>query len=212
MRILVASLLSLILQSFLVMERGRFGDLQALTLFLVSIYIVLEAVWMVGRRADRGNTGEAVPLTDGAAHEEPTTAAPVPLESIVSAEMTNLLSQLQQRGRLIDFLMDDIAGYSDAQVGAAARVVHEGCRAFLRESFDIQPIENSTEGKTVTVGEGFNPTRYRFVGKVHGKPPYTGTLLHRGWRVAGTQLPYLANYTPTTVAQLTIAPAEVELR
>src|SRR6188472_3835490 len=43
-----------------------------------------------------------------------------------------LLALLQREGRLVDFLQQDIASYSDADIGTAARVVHEGCRRALR--------------------------------------------------------------------------------
>src|SRR5580704_17185900 len=42
-----------------------------------------------------------------------------------------LLSLLQREGRLVDFLQQEIASFPDADVGAAARVVHEGCRKAL---------------------------------------------------------------------------------
>src|SRR6185369_15628181 len=38
-----------------------------------------------------------------------------------------LLALFQREGRLIDFLMQDIAPYSDNDVGVVARTVHEGC-------------------------------------------------------------------------------------
>src|SRR5688500_11069084 len=43
-----------------------------------------------------------------------------------------VLSVLQQDGRLIDFLQQDVAGFSDEEVGAAARVVHGGCKKALQ--------------------------------------------------------------------------------
>src|SRR5271165_2926678 len=56
-------------------------------------------------------------------------AAPaLPTANQSNAEVVNFLAILQEKGRLVDFLMDDIKGYNDAQVGAAARVLHEGCR------------------------------------------------------------------------------------
>ena len=51
------------------------------------------------------------------------------------AEIVSFLATLQEQGRLIDFLMDDITTYDDGQVGAAARVVHQGCKAALQEHF-----------------------------------------------------------------------------
>ena len=51
-----------------------------------------------------------------------------------------LLGLLQQEGRLIDFLEEDIAPYSDAQVGAAVRAIHAGCRTALHQRMQIERI------------------------------------------------------------------------
>ena len=80
-----------------------------------------------------------------------------PRESKADADVVNLLSIFQEKGRLVDFLMDDIAGYSDAQVGAAGRVLHEGCRAALLEHFGIRPIREEGEGSKVTVPPAICP-------------------------------------------------------
>ncbi|MEN9437490.1 MAG: hypothetical protein RIR09_2145, partial [Pseudomonadota bacterium] len=57
-------------------------------------------------------------------------AAPSPAQ--VPAPTTDaalqLLGLLQREARLIDFTQEDIRAYSDADIGAAARVVHAGCR------------------------------------------------------------------------------------
>ena len=65
-------------------------------------------------------------------------AQPMPVAAAgnqAEAEIVSFLAVLQERGRLVDFLMEDITTYDNAQVGAAARVVHEGCKAALREHF-----------------------------------------------------------------------------
>jgi hypothetical protein len=54
----------------------------------------------------------------------PVTAAP---PADVSDRALQILALLQRDGRLIDFLMEDIRAYGDAQVGAAVRDVHAGC-------------------------------------------------------------------------------------
>ena len=101
-----------------------------------------------------------------------------------SAEVVfNFLAILQEQGRLVDFLMDDIKGYSDAQVGAAARVLHEGCRAVLLEHFGIRPVREESEGSKVTVPAGYAPDEYRLVGKIRGEAPFSWVLVHHhGWR------------------------------
>ena len=132
------------------------------------------------------------------------------LENQAEAEIVSFLAMLQERGRLVDFRMDDITAYGDAQVGAAARVVHNGCKAALREHFKIGPIREESEGSSVTVTAGFAADEYRFVGKISGEPPFSGTLVHCGWKTQSVKLPRViavgGNRLPT------IAPAEVELK
>jgi hypothetical protein len=118
-----------------------------------------------------------------------------------------LLGLLQQEGRFIDFLQEDIEGYSDADVGAAARVVHGGCRKAIHDHFKIVPIRTEEEGSRLTLKEGFDPSTVRLTGNVVGKPPFTGNLVHRGWRVSEVMLPKVAEGHDTRV----IASAEVEL-
>ncbi len=137
-------------------------------------------------------------------------APPPPAGSRAEAEVITLLATLQQKGRLIDFLMDDITAYNDAQVAAAARVVHEGCRAALNEHVEITPIRSEAEGSSVTVPPGYAADEYRLVGKIAGQAPFTGTLVHRGWRTDAVKLPRIL---PAAGDRLpTIAPAEIELR
>lgn len=118
-----------------------------------------------------------------------------------------LLGLLQQEGRLIDFLEEDVAAYSDAEVGAATRVVHEGCKKTLRQHFAIEPVRSEPEGTRVTLAEGFDSSAVRLTGNVVGHAPFTGSLTHRGWRVTAVRLPKVATGHDLSV----VAPAEVEL-
>ncbi|MGR3906800.1 DUF2760 domain-containing protein [Burkholderia sp. SR8] len=118
-----------------------------------------------------------------------------------------LLGLLQRDARFIDFVEEDIAGYADADIGAAARLVHDGCRAALREHFTIVPVRDEAEGSRVTLPAGFDATAVRVTGNVVGSAPFTGTVSHRGWRVADVRLPKLTGSHDASV----IAPAEVEL-
>ena len=107
----------------------------------------------------------------------------------------------------IDFIEEDVKAYSDADIGAAARVVHEGCRKVLREHFSIQPLRAENEGSRITLPESFDAAAVRVTGNVVGKAPFTGTLSHRGWRVTDTRLPQLAAGHDAAI----VAQAEVEL-
>jgi hypothetical protein len=136
--------------------------------------------------------------------------APAPVAAIEEASPQSalqLLGLLQRNARFVDFVEEDIAGYNDADIGAAARLVHEGCRATLREHFTIRPVRSEAEGSRVTIAEGFDATAIRLTGNVVGSAPFTGTVSHRGWRVEDVKLPKLVKSHDAKV----IAPAEVEL-
>lgn len=118
-----------------------------------------------------------------------------------------LLGLLQREARFVDFVQEDVASYTDADIGAAARVVHEGCRKVLRAHFTIAPVRNEAEGSRVTLAAGFDATEVRLTGNVVGQAPFTGTLGHRGWHVTDTRLPQLTDDKAAAV----LAQAEVEL-
>lgn len=139
----------------------------------------------------------------------------VPVEKLVEkrVEVTTptaalqLLSLLQREARFVDFVQEDVAGYTDAEIGAAARVLHEGCRKALREHLTLEPVRPEAEGSRVTLPPGFDATAVRVSGNLVGQPPFTGTLAHRGWRAADVRLPQLTDDKAAAV----IAQAEVEL-
>jgi len=132
---------------------------------------------------------------------------PPPAENTAEAEIVAFFALLQEKGRLVDFLMEDLASYEDAEIGAAARVVHEGCKQVLQEHFKIHAIAEADEGSQITVPAGFAADEYRLVGKLSGDPPFTGKLVHKGWKTDAVKLPRLVN----TRRLPAIAPAEVEL-
>ncbi|KWR91440.1 DUF2760 domain-containing protein [Cupriavidus sp. IDO] len=118
-----------------------------------------------------------------------------------------LLGLLQRDARFVDFVEEDIARYSDTEIGAAARLVHDGCRAVLREHFSIRPVREEAEGSRVTLADGFDASAIRLTGNVVGSAPFHGSISHRGWKVEEVRLPRVAERHDATV----IAPAEVEL-
>lgn len=118
-----------------------------------------------------------------------------------------LLSLLQKEGRFLDFLQEEVSSYQDQEVGAAARVVHEGCQRVLRDHLSIAPVRTEAEGSRVTLSKGFDPAAERPTGHVVGDPPFTGALVHRGWRAVEVRLPQVASSRDVRI----LAPAEVEL-
>lgn len=134
-------------------------------------------------------------------------APPVVLKEATPDAALQLLSLLQREGRFIDFLEEDVAGFSDADIGAAARVVHDGCKKAIDEHFSIEPVHAKDEGSSVKVEKGFDAHSIRLTGNVVGEAPFTGELTHRGWRCTEVRLPKMSEGHDPKV----LAPAEVEL-
>jgi hypothetical protein len=134
-------------------------------------------------------------------------AAPQPPPERVHASSLLLLAALQREGRLLDFLQQDIASFGDEDVGAAARVVHSGCKKVLGLYLKLEPVLAESEGASVTVPSGFDAQRIRLTGQVTGQPPFRGTLKHHGWVASEISLPAPSESLDPRI----VAPAEVEL-
>jgi len=147
--------------------------------------------------------GEAVEASEDAV---PSAPEPSPAEPRERAAL-QLLGMLQREARFVDFVKQDIAGFSDAQVGQAARLVHEGAAKVLSRYFSIGPVLSGEETQPVTVEPGFDPDAVRLVGSVSGSAPYRGVLNHGGWRAENVTLPELVGDHDVSV----LAPAEVEV-
>jgi hypothetical protein len=117
-----------------------------------------------------------------------------------------ILGILQRDSRLVDFLMEDIASYSDDQIGAAVRELHDQCRDSIARYVTLQPVIDGVEG-TFAKAPSSDPNVVKFVGNVPAKPPSGGTLRHKGWRAAKVDLPALPAKQDASI----IAPAEIEI-
>jgi hypothetical protein len=167
---------------------------------------VLGLIVLITILADRRPKADAKPPVAEAARP-----LPVPKQANqAEAEIVSFLAALQEKGRLVDFLMDDINAYDDAQVGAAARVVHAGCKAVLDEHFRIRPVREGGEGSRVQVDAGYSADEYRLLGKISGQAPFTGILVHHGWKTDSVKLPTILRASADRLPA--IAPAEVELK
>ena len=118
-----------------------------------------------------------------------------------------LLSILQRDGRLIDFFEEDISRYTDTQIGAAARTVHNGCKKALKEILTIESILKESEGAGITIEKNFDPSTIKLTGHVFGDPPFTGIIKHHGWQVKEIKFPEIPKGQGADI----IAPVEVEI-
>jgi hypothetical protein len=129
------------------------------------------------------------------------------LEVHTSDGALQMLSILQRDARLIDFLMEEIGGYSDDQVGAAVRSLHEQSRAALARYVTLSPVIDAVEGTRTQIGKN-DPNSVKLIGNVpaNGKASQ-GILRHKGWRVEKVDLPKIQ---ASQDAKL-LAPAEIEI-
>jgi len=117
-----------------------------------------------------------------------------------------ILYLFQKEGRLIDLLKEDVSSYDDETLGGAIRPIHEGCRKLLEDRLILEPVLNEEEGSEVTLDE-IDPEAIKLSGSVPASGPYTGELIHRGWRLKECNLPELVSGWKGNV----IAPAEIEI-
>ena len=118
-----------------------------------------------------------------------------------------LLALFQREGRLVDFMREPIDDYEDADIGAAVRDIHRGCKKVLDDYLVLEAVMPGDEDDEISVPKGFDPAEIRLIGAVDGEPPFKGVLRHHGWRAATVRLPSLSEGVDRHV----ISPAEVEI-
>jgi hypothetical protein len=149
------------------------------------------------------------PAEEGeAVHAESPSGSAAQPAAMRRSEAITLLATLQREARLVDFVTESIDGYSDAQIGAAAREVHRGCAHVLRRIFDLQPLRTEAEGTPLDLPADYDAQRFRLSGHVAGQGPYRGRLVHPGWQATQCELP---QWTGSDAAANIVAPAEVEI-
>lgn len=177
--------------------------------YLVAASLTL-ALWLVLKGAMAKDYVPEIAAEKGEPAAEPVApVAPPAPKNAAEAEVIAVLGALQSKGRLVDFLMDDISKYSDAQVGGAARVVHQGCKAAFDELFTVEPVANENEGATVSVPADAGES-YRLSGNVSGEGTQSGKLVHKGWKATRVNLPRVIKVEDGVLP--VIAPAQVEVR
>ena len=115
-----------------------------------------------------------------------------------------MLAILQRDARLVDFLMEDLSGFADEQIGAAVRDVQTQARESLARYLKLEPVIDGVEG-TFTKTEGLDAAQVKLIGNV---PPSGkaagGVLRHKGWKAAKVDLPQAAPGTVLAAAELEI--------
>lgn len=141
------------------------------------------------------------------AEPSPTAAPPVEKKPVRS-DALGLLATLQHEARFVDIVSESLDGYSDAQIGAAARDVLVDCGKVVNRLFALKPVTESAEGSSVEVPADYDTGRYRLTGNVSKQPPCSGELMHAGWQATKCELPV---WTGSDASALVVAPAEVQI-
>jgi hypothetical protein len=170
------------------------------------VFFRVMASALVAEQVERALKGQSLPAIEQKPVEP---APPKPVKkAAVRNDALNLLAALQREARLVDFFQEPIAGYSDAQIGAAVRDIHRECATAIERIFALKQIESAAEGAMIDVPEGFDPTRIHLSGNVTGAPPFRGKLCHHGWEATRCDLP---EWSGGERALLVVAPAQVEV-
>jgi hypothetical protein len=138
----------------------------------------------------------------------PAPQVPPPAPKPARSEALTLLATLQREARFIDFILEPLEAFSDAQVGAVARDVHRDCGKVMERLFGIQAVVAAEEGSAIELPPGFDAGRHRLTGNIAGPPPFRGKLVHHGWEATRCDLPA---WTGTPEAARVVAPAEVQV-
>jgi Domain of unknown function (DUF2760) len=190
---------------------GTVVTLMALLILLLLIMLLTRSRYKTEARANQQPSEPVIKIIEKIVEVEKIVPAPIP-EPVILKEYTpdaalQLLGLLQKEARFIDFIKEDITAYNDADIGAAARVVHEGCNKTINEHFSLAPIRVEQEGSSINVPVGFDAAAIRLTGNIVGAAPFTGILVHKGWQATEVRLPKLTQgHNPNIVVA-----AEVEL-
>jgi hypothetical protein len=153
----------------------------------------------------RGQLGADIALALG--FQKKAAPAPPPSKATPADGALQLLGILQRESRLVDFLMEDLAGLPDEQVGAAVRPIHEQSRAALARLVKLTPIIDGVEGAYTRL-VSVDTSAVRVLGNAPANTTIEGgTLRHKGWRAEKVNLPGLGRGDDAGI----VAPAEIEV-
>jgi len=137
--------------------------------------------------------------------KKPEPAAPVVTPADGSLQ---LLGILQRDARFLDFVMENLSGYSDDQIGAAVRNLHENTRGALDKYVGLQPVIDGVEGTFTKLTGPADPNQIKLIGKVPADGKVAGgTLRHKGWKATKVDFPPVFAHQKTDI----LAPAELEI-
>ena len=141
--------------------------------------------------------------------QDSTQAKPKPMPTSDRSDAISLLSALQREARFLDLVQESLDGYSDAQIGGAARDVIRECGSVIERMFALQPMTSAQDGERLETPAEFDPAEYRLTGNVTGDAPFSGTLAHHGWKATKCEVP---KYSGSESSAQIVAPIELEIK
>jgi hypothetical protein len=190
---------------FLPSDWGAYREMVLAALVLIIVVDALRAV-----RETQGLGPPIAPESAPPVKPSKPVKPPIP-EGADYGEVLAFLGMLQDKGRFLDFVMEDITPYDDAQVAGASRVVHQGCAGVIKEYLSLGPVYAGQEGEPTVIDKATDPHRYRLLGKAGDAPPYKGVVIHRGWKTTKLALPRYSKPVDRA-AENVITPMEIEVR
>lgn len=176
----------------------------------MRLWLAIKSFFQVLFDAKFANEVAQLPLEGSPAPAEPPAEKPTPPPPAPPSrsDAITLLATLQREARFVDIVTESLDGYSDAQIGAAARDVLRDCGKVIERMFAVEPLAKQAEGDGVEVPAGYDAAQYRLTGKVSGEPPLAGKLVHAGWKATKCDVP---KWSGSDASALVVAPAEVQV-
>jgi len=125
------------------------------------------------------------------------------------SDALSLIAALQREARLLDIVTESLDGYSDAQIGAAAKEVLRDTGAVIERMFGLEPITDAADGAELETPADFDAAQFRLTGSVSGEAPFRGKVAHHGWKATKCEIP---KWTGEKSSALIIAPIELEIK
>ena len=127
------------------------------------------------------------------------------------SQVIQLLNLLQQKGRFLDFLMEDILEHSDEDLGSAARFVHQGCSQIMKEYFKIMPLSEQKEGEQMVLEKDHDPYKFLLLEGTINQEQQEVKIIHRGWVTTNINLPKASKSNTSSHNTGIISPIELEI-
>lgn len=163
---------------------------------------------MIGKNAVQAGDVSDSRVSEKPSPSDSTQPQPTSKRESGRSDAVSLLAALQREARLLDLVYESLDGYTDAQIGGAARDVLRDTQSTLQRMFELVPGTDVQDGNRVQTPVQFDPAEYRLTGDISGDGPFEGALSHHGWKATKCNVP---TYTGAPASAMIVAPIELEV-